>query len=263
MKVRRPINGHHALLTAALSLVLMGVVASPSALGQTLESRVEDLEAHDEILRSRQEVLTSDVSDFKADVAEATAALRAELQAEIAAEGAAVRADMATEDSAIRAEMASEDTAIRAEMHALNSLAAADGSPAQAVYVDSNGRVGIGTMSPSKKLHVAGDAILSGTVNAHTFRMGGEKPFLLRWFQLARSEWGHDTLISAADYTCVIAGFRALNGDIEENDPGNIIQVYTAPADGTWRIYADFRSHYTHEYWIVGVLAIKKDLVDY
>jgi len=38
----------------------------------------------------------------------------------------------------------------------LNSLEAADGNPAQAVYVDSIGNVGIGTDSPGQKLHVAG-----------------------------------------------------------------------------------------------------------
>jgi len=254
MKARRPINGRQVLLAVALALVLMGVLPSPLALAQTLEGRVENLEAHDEILRSRQEVLTGDVNDFKAEVAGATAAIRAEMTTEVA--------KMAGEDAAVRAEMAQATAALRAEMHALNSLAAADGSPPQAVFVDNSGRVGIGTTSPSRKLHVAGNAILSGTVDAHNFRVGGEKPFLLRRFQLARSEWGHDTGISATDYTCVIAGFRALDGDIQENDPGNIIQVWTEPVGATWSIYADFRSHIRAEYWIVYVLAIKKDLVD-
>jgi len=256
MSVERVGNSRPVLFAIASALVLIGL--SPGALAQTLESRVETLEAHDEILRSRQEVLTGDVNDFKADVATATTALRAER----ASGDAAVRAKLATEDNVVRAEMANATAALRVEMHALNSLAAADGSPAQAVYVDSSGRVGIGTTSPGRKLHVAGNAILSGTVDAHNFRVGGEKPFLLRRFQLARSEWGHDTQISAADYTCVIAGFRALDGDIQENDPGNIIQVWTEPVGATWWIYADFRSHVRAEYWIVYILAIKKDLVD-
>lgn len=38
--------------------------------------------------------------------------------------------------------------------HAANSLDAADGTPAQALYVDNDGRVGIGTTTPIEKLHV-------------------------------------------------------------------------------------------------------------
>jgi len=45
---------------------------------------------------------------------------------------------------------------------AINSLAASDGTPAQAVYVDADGAVGIGTASPSAKLHVAGTAGIDG-----------------------------------------------------------------------------------------------------
>lgn len=37
------------------------------------------------------------------------------------------------------------------------SLDASDGDPADAVYVDGDGRVGIGTAAPARKLHVAGD----------------------------------------------------------------------------------------------------------
>jgi len=42
--------------------------------------------------------------------------------------------------------------------HKHNFLSALDGVPAQAIYVDVNGNVGIGTTSPSVKLHIAGTA---------------------------------------------------------------------------------------------------------
>lgn len=101
------------LVSFVVALVLAGVLPSPSALAQTLENRVEDLEAHDEVLRSRQEVLTSDVSDFKAEVAAATATLRAE---------------MASEDAAVRAELATEVSGLRAEMVTAVSMAAPPGT---------------------------------------------------------------------------------------------------------------------------------------
>ena len=43
----------------------------------------------------------------------------------------------------------------------------------------------------------------------------------------------------------VIAGFQALNGDIQEHDSGNIIQVYAYKNGTRWYVYADFRSHRT------------------
>ncbi len=173
-----------SLALFAFALVLGGVLPSPSALGQTLESRVENLEAHDEILRSRQEVLTSDVSDFKADVAEATTAIRAEMDMEVTG----VRADMATGDSAIRTEMAAENTAIRTEMAAIHSLPAADGDPTEAVYVDNAGNVGIGTTAPEKKLHVAGDLIVAGTLTASTTKGFPSPDYDSGWFPASRDQ---------------------------------------------------------------------------
>ena len=43
-----------------------------------------------------------------------------------------------------------------------NSLDAADGSPTEAVYVDNNGNVGIGTTSPSEKLDIYGTIKITG-----------------------------------------------------------------------------------------------------
>ena len=48
-----------------------------------------------------------------------------------------------------------------------HSLDAADGSPTDAVYVDNDGNVGIGTSSPSEKLHV------NGTTKTESLKVGG------------------------------------------------------------------------------------------
>jgi len=202
------------------AVVVGGVLPSLSTLAQTLESRVENLEAHDEILRSRQQVLTGEVNEFKEDVAGATAALRAE----IGTEDAAIRAEMATEVTTVREEVGQATAALRAEMHALNSLAAADGSPAQAVYVDNSGRVGIGTTSPGKKLHVAGDAIIGGTleVSGH-----------LRGFPVADFDSGWFAVSTNRTY--------GIEHNLEMDDLPSKILIYVsnhpAPVPGTHPIY--------------------------
>lgn len=172
------------LVVFAFALALGGILPSLPALAQTLESRVEDLEAHDEILRSRQEVLTSDVSDFKDAVADATTAL----QAEMATEDTAIRAETATEDNAIRADMTAEDSAIRVEMAGIHSLPAADRDPTEAVYVDNAGNVGIGTTAPEKKLHVAGDLIVAGTLAANTTKGFPSPDWDSGWFPVNKNE---------------------------------------------------------------------------
>ncbi len=47
------------------------------------------------------------------------------------------------------------------------SLDAADGDPEMALYVDNEGKVGIGTFSPSKDLQVAGEAIVDETLTVN------------------------------------------------------------------------------------------------
>lgn len=42
-----------------------------------------------------------------------------------------------------------------------HSLDAADGDPADAVFVDNDGKVGIGTASPTARLNVEGDLVIS------------------------------------------------------------------------------------------------------
>ena len=64
-----------------------------------------------------------------------------------------------------------------------------------------------------------------------------------------------------SDWEAVIGGFRALQGDIQEDNQGNIIQVYTTVRSGKWYVHADFRSHKRNEDWYVWVLFISKALM--
>ncbi|MDJ0866549.1 MAG: hypothetical protein QNK03_10605 [Myxococcota bacterium] len=61
-------------------------------------------------------------------------------------------------------------SAFAASGHAHHSLDAADGSPGDALYVDGAGNVGVGTTSPSEKLEVAGNAVITGALNAEGYR---------------------------------------------------------------------------------------------
>ncbi|MHC4657995.1 MAG: hypothetical protein ACYS83_02305 [Planctomycetota bacterium] len=54
-----------------------------------------------------------------------------------------------------------------------HSLDAADGSPANAVYVDNSGKVGIGTTSPQEKVDIRGNAYISGNVEIGGSAIGG------------------------------------------------------------------------------------------
>lgn len=66
-----------------------------------------------------------------------------------------------------------------------------------------------------------------------------------------------DTKISVDDYVCGVAGFAALDGDIDEHDKNsdtNLFSVYMYPSGPTWRIRADFRTHKNDETWNVNVL---------
>jgi PKD repeat protein len=69
---------------------------------------------------------------------------------------------------------------------------------------------------------------------------------------------GYQTNISANEYACGIAGMRALDGDIQENDIGHIIRVYTFHDNVRWHVYADFRSHHQDEMWDIDLVCIKR-----
>ena len=137
-------------------------------------------------------------------------------------------------------------------------------SGTERMRITAEGKIGMGTDSPQADLHVAGDTLVNGTVDASTFRMNGGKPFFLKWYSIPSNTWETDTGISTDDYTCIIGGFRALYGDILENDTGNIMSALIAPNNSVnrWYIYTDFRTHGQDENWRIAVFGVRKDLVD-
>lgn len=84
-------------------------------------------------------------------------------------------------------------------------------------------------------------------------RIRGQQPIQIREYKGNSVDTGY--------WVATIAGFRALGGDIEEDDTGNIIQVYTYIKGGKWWYFADFRSHKSHETFTVWVMFIRQELV--
>jgi PKD repeat protein len=69
----------------------------------------------------------------------------------------------------------------------------------------------------------------------------------------------YDTQVNADSYACGIAGFQALDGDINENDEADIlVAAYTFIKDSNWWMLADFNSHHVHESWILDLLCISR-----
>jgi len=82
------------------------------------------------------------------------------------------------------------------------------------------------------------------------------KPIFFQRYSNLGDNINYNTGILTTDWQCGIAGFAALNGDIQENDAGDIVRLYTYRSGGTWRIRADFRSHNNGESWDVTLLCI-------
>lgn len=66
------------------------------------------------------------------------------------------------------------------------------------------------------------------------------------------------TGINAADYECSVAGFAAIDGDINEDDSGDIIQTYLYKVSNHWQIRGDFRAHNDQESWDFDLFCVKK-----
>lgn len=68
----------------------------------------------------------------------------------------------------------------------------------------------------------------------------------------------HNTNLSTTTYECGVGGMAALDGDIQEDDDGDIIQAYMYRSGGKWWIRADFRTHKNSESWNVHALCVNK-----
>jgi len=73
---------------------------------------------------------------------------------------------------------------------------------------------------------------------------------------------GYQTGISANEYVCGIAGMHAKDGNINENDAGDIIRVYTYHDNNQWHVFADFRSHGSNEMWDIDLVCVKRAVSD-
>jgi PKD repeat protein len=66
-----------------------------------------------------------------------------------------------------------------------------------------------------------------------------------------------DTGIPYDKFVCGIVGMQALNGDIQEDDPGDILKAYMFPQNNpslgknTWWLTANFRTHNHNERWVL------------
>jgi PKD repeat protein len=71
---------------------------------------------------------------------------------------------------------------------------------------------------------------------------------------------GYQTNISPSEYVCGIAGMHAIDGDINENDTGDIMRVFTYHDNTRWKVFADFRSHHQDEVWDIDLICIKRSV---
>lgn len=83
--------------------------------------------------------------------------------------------------------------------------------------------------------------------------------FLFKSFYQKIGNAPFDTGVSSSQYACGIDGMAGLNGDINENDTGNILKAYTyIGPGGNWFVVADFRSHYNHEHWDINLICARR-----
>lgn len=126
------------------------------------------------------------------------------------------------------------------------SLNAADGNPAQAVYVDNDGKVGIGTAYPADKLHVQGNIMATGNLSGNHMMLAGT-------MTLSSSTPAINTASSSSDYTLNLnnPGSGKVHLHVEGNlglgtaGVGNIITVQqnsaTDPIADGWTTYSSIR----------------------
>ena len=72
---------------------------------------------------------------------------------------------------------------------------------------------------------------------------------------------GFDTRLKSDEWVVGIVGFYARDGDILEDDSGDIIYVWPYVKNGTWWIKSEFRSHKNNEEWAIRSIAIRRNLL--
>jgi transposase-like protein len=111
-----------------------------------------------------------------------------------------------------------------------------------------------------------GNATINGTHNVvGNMRVRGNALVQMRRYSLGRDVATIDTGIEIADWDCSIAGVNFYDGDIQENDRGAIMRLWTYPGGTSrtrWWIMADFRSHNTNELKHVGLICFRKEITD-
>jgi len=95
-------------------------------------------------------------------------------------------------------------------------------------------------------------------------KVDGNKPIIFKRLNNLGDDIYYNTGYSYETYTVGIVGFRATDGDINENNAGDIIQVYAYKDTGTknWWIHADFRSHNNSESWYIDLIVVNNKLCD-
>ncbi len=68
------------------------------------------------------------------------------------------------------------------------------------------------------------------------------------------------TEVNSNDYECGVAGFAALDADIQENNAGDIILTYLTKANSHFNFRGEFRTHNNHESWDFDLLCLKKSV---
>ncbi|MBN2192468.1 MAG: helix-turn-helix domain-containing protein [Polyangiaceae bacterium] len=95
-----------------------------------------------------------------------------------------------------------------------------------------------------------------GLVVEGPLTVGGDSPLVMKLVEMGENTGPVSTYVSTTDWNCFVGGMAMLNGDIQENGPGNPLFAYTYPSDGIWQVTADFRTHTTHEVHTIGVVCV-------
>ncbi len=156
--------------------------------------------------------------------------------------------------------------------------------------ITHEGRVGIGTSSPTDLLHVDGkiranDMLISGHLDvngdlrtdgplnlipdsdnsgdAHV-RVRGNTPIVFRRYNnIGDYRVGsntYNTNYSSNDYNAAVTGFWANDYDYDENGTKSGLRVRMLQKSGKWHIEAEMPSHNNSESWYVDVMFVRKEI---